>query len=147
MYMYMYMCHIQVKRLPWVCCVALPCCLFDLACFFYSFLLSSLIKTGTCHKRSLIYPQFSRLGIQVSLAIYFYFVWAMVGWITSPFFSFLSTFLGKLASVLCTCTCIFIYKVTALGVLCCFTLFVCLLLSSFLLSSLIKTCVYLHVRT
>ena len=28
----------------WVCCVALPCCLFDLACFFLpSF--SSLIKT------------------------------------------------------------------------------------------------------
>ena len=31
----------------WVCCVALPCCLFDLACFFLpSF--SSLIKTFTC---------------------------------------------------------------------------------------------------
>ena len=27
--------------MPWVCCVALPCCLFDLACFF----LPSLIKT------------------------------------------------------------------------------------------------------
>ena len=36
MYLYLYM--------PWVCCVALPCCLFDLACFFLpSF--SSLIKT------------------------------------------------------------------------------------------------------
>ena len=22
------------KRLPWLCCVALPCCLFDLACIF-----------------------------------------------------------------------------------------------------------------
>ena len=31
----------------WVCCVALPCCLFDLACFFLpSF--SSLIKTCAC---------------------------------------------------------------------------------------------------
>ena len=29
--------------LPWVCCVALPCCLFDLACFFLPFF-SSLIK-------------------------------------------------------------------------------------------------------
>ena len=31
----------------WVCCVALPCCLFDLACFFLpSF--SSVIKTCVC---------------------------------------------------------------------------------------------------
>ena len=36
----------QEKLLPWVCCVALHCCLFDLACFFLpSF--SSLIKTCT----------------------------------------------------------------------------------------------------
>ena len=28
----------------WVCCVALPCCVFDLACFFFSSF-SSLIKT------------------------------------------------------------------------------------------------------
>ena len=35
------------KCLPWVCCVALPCCLFDLACFFLpSF--SSLIETFIC---------------------------------------------------------------------------------------------------
>ena len=34
-------------------------------------------------------PQFSRLGIQVSLAIICLFVWAMVGWVTLPFFSFL----------------------------------------------------------
>ena len=32
--------------------------------------------------------QFSRLGIQVSLVILCLFVWAMVGWVTSPFFSF-----------------------------------------------------------
>ena len=32
-------------------------------------------------------PQFSRLGIQVSLAIICLFVWAMVGWVTLPFFS------------------------------------------------------------
>ena len=31
----------------------------------------------------------SRLGIQVSLAIICLFVWAMVGWVTLPFFSFL----------------------------------------------------------
>ena len=30
-----------------VCCVALPCCLFDLACFFLSSF-SSLIETCTC---------------------------------------------------------------------------------------------------
>ena len=35
-----------VHLLPWVYCVALPCCLFDLACFFLpSF--TSLIKTCT----------------------------------------------------------------------------------------------------
>ena len=42
----------------------------------------------------------------------------------------------------------FLGKVTALGVLCCFALlFVlpCLLFSSFLLSSLIKTCMYMYV--
>ena len=34
---------LKETRLPWVCCVALSCCLFDLACFFLpSF--SSLIK-------------------------------------------------------------------------------------------------------
>ena len=31
--------------------------------------------------------QFSRLGIQVSLAIICLFVWAMVGWVALPFFS------------------------------------------------------------
>ena len=37
---------IFLRRSDWVCCVALPCCLFDLACFFLpSF--SSLIKTCT----------------------------------------------------------------------------------------------------
>ena len=30
--------------------------------------------------------QFSRLGIQASLAIMCLFVWAMVGWVTLPFF-------------------------------------------------------------
>ena len=30
--------------------------------------------------------QFSRLGIQVSLAIICLFVWAMVGWVALPFF-------------------------------------------------------------
>ena len=35
-----------VHVLPWVCCVALPCCLFDLACFLLSSF-SSLIKTCT----------------------------------------------------------------------------------------------------
>ena len=35
-------------------------------------------------------PQFLRLGIQVSLAILCLFVWAMVGWVTLPFFSFFS---------------------------------------------------------
>ena len=33
------------KCLPWVCCVALPCCLFDLACFFLPS--ASLIKMYT----------------------------------------------------------------------------------------------------
>ena len=38
------------------------------------------------HKRSLTHhPSFSRLGIQVSLAIICLFVWAMVGWVTSYF--------------------------------------------------------------
>ena len=32
--------------------------------------------------------QFSKLGIQVSLAIMCLFVWAMVGWITLPLFFF-----------------------------------------------------------
>ena len=41
-----------------------------------------------------LYPpsQFSRLGIQVSLAIICLFVWAMVGWVALPFFSFLFFF-------------------------------------------------------
>ena len=52
-------------------------------------------------------PQFSRLSIQVSLAIYFLFVWAMVGWVTSPFFSFL--FLKARLSVLCTCISMYIH--------------------------------------
>ena len=43
--------------------------------------------------------QFSRLGIQVSLAIICLFVWAMVWWVALPFFSFLFFFV--LASVLC----------------------------------------------
>ena len=51
-YMYMYIhvpeaAHFSLeKSLPWVCCVALLCCLFDLACFFSFFLLHlSLICT------------------------------------------------------------------------------------------------------
>ena len=35
-------------------------------------------------------PQFSRLGIQVALAIICLFVCAMVVWVTLPFFSFFS---------------------------------------------------------
>ena len=127
------------RSLTCVCCVTLPCCLFDLACFFLSSF-SSLIKTCTCmymyiisnpkanqtcitrqtHVSTCAYTfqgqrihiwlpqilpeskediqkslctilylsQFSRLGIQVSLAIICLFVWAMVGWVTLPFFSF-----------------------------------------------------------
>ena len=46
------------------------------------------------HKRSLTHApsQFSKLGIQVSLAIICLFVWAMVGWVALPFFSFLFFF-------------------------------------------------------
>ena len=36
-----------------------------------------------------VWGQFSRLGIQVSLAIICLFVRDMVGWVTLPFFSFL----------------------------------------------------------
>ena len=43
-------------------------------------------------------PQFSRLGIQVSLAISL-FVWAMVGWVTLPlFFSFLKALCQYISS-------------------------------------------------
>ena len=38
------------KWLPWVCCVALSHCLFDLACFFLPFF-SSLIKICTCKNK------------------------------------------------------------------------------------------------
>ena len=65
---------------PWVCCVALLCCLFDLACFF---LLPSASLINTYMYMSP--PQFSRLGMQVSLAIICLFVWAMVGWVTLSF--------------------------------------------------------------
>ena len=51
-------------------------------------------------------PQLSRLGIQVSLAIIIHlFVWAVVGWVTLPFFYF--CFLK--ASVLCTCISMYVY--------------------------------------
>ena len=68
-------------------CVALPRCLFDLACFFLPSFFISL--TCTCFNPP---SQFSRLGIQVSLAIICLFVWAMVGWVALPFFSFLFFF-------------------------------------------------------
>ena len=46
-YMYMYVEHSIVYT--WVCCVALPCCLFDLACFFLpSFSRLSLKRACTC---------------------------------------------------------------------------------------------------
>ena len=54
-------------------------------------------------------PQFSRLGIQVSLACYIcLFVWAMVGWVTLPFFSFCFLKLVCYVHVFprtCTCSC------------------------------------------
>ena len=58
---------------------------------------SGKVRTCTCtvhvhcvgelasHKRSLTHH---RLGIQVSIAIICLFVWAMVGWVTLPFFSY-----------------------------------------------------------
>ena len=57
--------HVHVRNVH-VCCVALPCCLFDLACFFLpSF--SSLIKTYvckcTCTCRSAILEQGYRVSI------------------------------------------------------------------------------------
>ena len=48
-------------------------------------------------------PQFSRLGF--AIIILYLFVWAMVRWVTSPFFSF--HFLK--ASMLCTCMYMYIY--------------------------------------
>ena len=56
-YMYMYM-H--------VCCVALLCCLFDLACFFLpSF--SSLIKTCTCISRWYMYILYTSCNVSLQI--------------------------------------------------------------------------------
>ena len=47
----------------------------------------------------------------------------------------------------CTCSSFFLGNVTALGVLCCFALFVCLILlaSFFLLISHLKTCIHIYI--
>ena len=79
--------NINYITVMYMYCVALPRCLFDLACFFLPSFFISL--TCTCFNPP---SQFSRLGIQVSLAIICLFVWAMVGWVALPFFSFLFFF-------------------------------------------------------
>ena len=37
----------EMSCLPWVCCVALPCCLFDLACFFFHLSLTYMYYTNS----------------------------------------------------------------------------------------------------
>ena len=102
-------------------CAVLLClvCLFDLACFFLSSF-SSLIKnmyTYSTHQLQGIYDTF----------MYMYAIPLHL--------------MGTMYVLIVQCTCtqgssFFLGKVTALGVLCCFALFVCLtLLACFFLSS------------
>ena len=100
-----------------MCCVALPCCLFDLACFFLpSF--SSLIKTLYIH----VFYQKNGSSVGRALCLE-----CRVSWVRVP---------PEAAQ----------RKVIALGVLCCFALFVaCFFLPSF--SSPIKTYVHTYVST
>ena len=62
--------------------------------------------------------QFSRLGIQASLAIICLFVWAMGGWVALPFFSFLFFFklvcYAHVFPCTCTCTCTYVHVYTHL---------------------------------
>ena len=72
---------------PWGCYVCMCVCKF-----YECFLSLEAVCVCLYACRCKIFnppPQFSRLGIQVSLAIICLFVWAMVGWVTLPFFSFL----------------------------------------------------------